>query len=188
MKSCRLILDGEERRDWPAAEGMPVFSADSKRVAYPAQGAVIVDGIPTPHRGRMLNGSLTFSPDGTRVAFAAAADKASFVTVDGRVGRLRPGLGRVRVARARSFLTFSPDSRHVIYAVTDASGARVAVDEQFETTTYDDIGEYLAFDTPHVVAFVARRGGEILRVTIDLTGSPSALAPTPRRGTQTRWP
>ena len=63
--------------------GTPIFSPDSKHVAYEAKKGekwiLLVDG-----QSGMGIGSLIFSPDGKRVAYMAVKGKKPIVVVDGK--------------------------------------------------------------------------------------------------------
>jgi hypothetical protein len=167
----RLVVDGVETTDGPAPTGPPVFSSDGKRLAYPAERAVVIDGASAPCEGRVGDESLVFSPDGTRLASALQAGNVWQVVVDGKAGRSRERLRAFRVAGRRSVISFTDDSRHFIYAYQREDTVRVAIDDAWESPPYDDIGGMLVFDSPTTVAFAARRGRDLLRVEIDIAAA-----------------
>ena len=91
---------------------MPIFSPDSKRLAYTARsdrgnGFVVVDG----KEGKIYDDvhRPIFSSDSKRVAYVATSGDKYFVVVDGNEGKkyVLPNYP------SNSFATFSPDSKHV---------------------------------------------------------------------------
>jgi hypothetical protein len=113
-----LILHGLSA-DW-AGISNPVFSPDSKRVAYLARRgkddfAVILDGtaMAVPKLERVL-GDPVFSPDSRHVAFVGYANRTAQLYVDGAP------IGEAIEARAESraeALTFDPTSRRVAFVL-----------------------------------------------------------------------
>jgi WD40 repeat protein len=87
-----LVLDGQERREhnyhwYSSVLSRPVFSPDSRRVAYLAQDLETNEYyvVPDGHSGKRYTyikyGSLQFSPDSRRFAYVVENDEA-FVVVD----------------------------------------------------------------------------------------------------------
>jgi hypothetical protein len=95
------------------------LSRDGKKFAYVEKrdnGVVVVasDGESEPYE-KVLDGSITFSPDGQHVAFAISRDQKCAVVLDGKTGStLTAGI-------APTSLVFSPDNRRLAYVAEIAS-------------------------------------------------------------------
>jgi hypothetical protein len=135
--SWRVVIDGHEEKEYaegafgfrPGDFSMPIFSPDSRHVAYhAAQGIagmsrkrecfVVRDGI----EGKDYGGThfLVFSPDSQHLAYVAAAP--AVMVVDGNEGKKYDRIGRP---------VFSPDSAHLAYyagAAADTRSWRIVVD------------------------------------------------------------
>ncbi|HOK09763.1 MAG TPA: hypothetical protein PLJ10_08895, partial [Candidatus Hydrogenedens sp.] len=78
-------------------EGSPIFSADSRRVAYSAKRGgkwfVVVDGEEGKEYDGIGAGSLIFSPDSRRVMYSAGRGNKRFVVVDGEESKGYDGIG-----------------------------------------------------------------------------------------------
>jgi dipeptidyl aminopeptidase/acylaminoacyl peptidase len=112
---------------------------------------LVVDGQETgPEYADADGESLTFSPDGQRIAFVATIDKEQCCVVDGE-----PGPGQYSI----SDLTFSPDSRRVAYGASNGRKHYVLVDGEMGPEFNMPIDGRLCFspDSKHV-AYVARHG------------------------------
>lgn len=114
------VVDGKEGRSYGDIMGGSLrFSPDSKKVAYIAanyspkkpEAFVVVDGVEGKHYPAA--GAYTvFSPDSRRLAYMARVAKSQVtLVVDGEEGKVYDAWN---IERA----TFSPDSRHVAYAVS----------------------------------------------------------------------
>jgi Tol biopolymer transport system component len=127
--SSFVVVDGEESSGYGTVRNFH-FSSDSKRYGFEAyaghgQGWVaVVDGKPGPNLYDLAEGSLTFSPDGSRVAYAGAARiGASTAVIDGQeqqvpIGTFQPRLVRNPLAwrgRGKQHLVFSRDGKHLAY-------------------------------------------------------------------------
>ena len=85
--SEKVLSDMEHSPEqWP-----PATEEASKRVAHVAKvgdkKCVMMDGKPGKHYDRIIEGSLTFSPDWERLAYVAQESKQQFVVVDGQEQR-----------------------------------------------------------------------------------------------------
>ncbi len=96
--------------------GNPVISADGTKVAYAvvigalAEEAVVINGALGPKfSGAITKDSLTFSPDGQRIAYILEDKRKQEVVVDGKPGKT---FDRI----VKDSLVFSPDSRKLAYA------------------------------------------------------------------------
>ncbi|MBN1516607.1 PD40 domain-containing protein [Candidatus Sumerlaeota bacterium] len=113
----RLVMDGEEGLLHENISSFsPVFSPDSKRVAYVAKkdskSAVIIDGEEVGAYDKVGMGRPVFSPDSLRMGFVAYDEGKWFVVIDGEAG---PRHERV----SENSLVFSPDSQRYAYAVKE---------------------------------------------------------------------
>ena len=120
-----LVHDDEEGEQFDGlGEMVPLFSPDSKRVAFVGirreQSFVVVDG--KTGQGYDAVGGITFSPDSRRVAFMASRGDEHFVVLDGIQQPLRfdglQGDGPL----------FSPDSSRLGYIGRRGSDWMVVVD------------------------------------------------------------
>ena len=104
------------------AVSFPVFSPDSKRVAYRGtQGGktfIVIDGVKGNSYDRIIE-SMAFSPDSKHFAYGALLDKKWFVVVDGVAGKEHDGINDI---------TFSPDSKRIAYIAWRSRRAFVVVD------------------------------------------------------------
>jgi hypothetical protein len=108
--TCIFVVDEVEGEVHDSTtSGTPLFSPDSRRLAYGAtsrnQSRVIVDG----KAGKAYDGigTVCFSPDSQRVAYSAQRNDRYFVVLDGREGKPHARLGQG--------LFFSPDSTRLVY-------------------------------------------------------------------------
>jgi hypothetical protein len=159
-----VAVVGEE--EYPSAK-CPTVSPDGKRVAYVAirrgHQVAMVDGVSGPAYEQVwISG---FSPDSKRLAYAAARDGWYYVVVDGR--EYRGGADSV---------TFSLDSKHVVYWSLTPAGWELMVDG-VSAGTYDrllwlDIIRSLqfVFDSADSFHAAAVRNGCAVRVEVKIAG------------------
>ena len=124
-----VVLDGKKGTAYDFVYH-PVFSPDSRRLAYQALTdsgyRVVVDGVAgNPYETIEWH---EFSPDSRRLAYVAGRAKAEFLVVDGVEGRAYERIG--------SFC-FSPDSKRVAYEATRDSHDVLVLDGR-EVGQYDD--------------------------------------------------
>jgi hypothetical protein len=93
-----IVVDSVRSRPW-AGIGEVLFSAD-QRLAYVANDSgrwrVIHEGAPSPLFEAVMQGSLTFSPDGRRLAFVVAEGDGFRTVLDGELGPLYQAIGALR--------------------------------------------------------------------------------------------
>jgi WD40-like Beta Propeller Repeat len=130
--------------------GRVVFSPDSRRLAYvgyrtvsqeifrhlppfrvPVKHSLVLDGSEGEPFDRIVLGSVVFSPDSRRVAFAAERQGKFVVVVDGSEGPwFEDNYNPV----------FSPDSRHVAYVGGPVGSRTAIVDGEIVSGKYPDVG------------------------------------------------
>jgi Tol biopolymer transport system component len=130
--------------------GKPVFSPDSRRLAYvayrnapqeifrhlppfrvPVKHFLVVDGSEGEEYDRIVHGSVVFSPDSSRIACAAERHGKFRVVVDGREGRqFDDNYNPV----------FSPDGRHVAHVGGTVGSRSAVVDDEIISGKYPDVG------------------------------------------------
>ena len=93
---------------------------------------VVVDGQEGPQYDSFGEGTLAFSPDSKRLAYAAGKGKRCFVVVDRQEGRTYDNIGT-------GSPVFSPDGKHVAYGAKKGQKWFVVVDGK-EGPQYDGIG------------------------------------------------
>jgi WD40 repeat protein len=159
-----------------------VFSQDGKRVAYAASEGIskkfiVIDGEPGQERYQGVAG-LSFSPDGTRFAFAAKLDSKIFAVIDGVEHPTNIAGSFPRNPATAGAPIFSPDSRHVAFVRSrtgvgkkfwkgKVGGELEIVVDGVASETYDRIAD-LVWEGPRTVRTVACRKGQCFRVELEL--------------------
>jgi Tol biopolymer transport system component len=162
-----VVVDATEGEEYIQVS-RPVFSPDSKRLAYWAicesgRRVVVVDGA----KGKEYDdvGIPIFSPDSKRVAYVIenAAGK-HVVTIDGVEGTPYDEIGENNPV-------FSPDSKRAAYVAARGEKQLLVVDS-VETKEYEAalMGGKLAFDGPNALHVLGQRGGEFFRVEVEIQG------------------
>jgi Tol biopolymer transport system component len=105
-------------------------------------------------------GTLIFSPDGKRLAYAVQTGNKWHVVVDGKEGRPYDSV-------ISGTLAFSPDGKRVAYGAEQGNKQSVVVDEK-ESRQYDSIvtlgGGKIVFDSADGLHYLAAKGGAIYLV------------------------
>jgi dipeptidyl aminopeptidase/acylaminoacyl peptidase len=111
---------------------------------------VVVDGTSGEAFDAVAEGTLRFSPDGKRVAYAAGREKQWCVVVDGKAGAWYPQIGQI---------AFSPDSKTIAYVARRPDEQMVVVGEKPQRA-FDRVGDgTLVFSSGgRRLAYVARSG------------------------------
>lgn len=103
-----VVVDSVRSRPWPGIG--EVVLGPNQRLAYAANDSgrwrVILDGTQLSFFDAVMQGSLTFSPDGRRLAFVVAEGDAFRVVVDGEPGPLYQAVGALR---------FDPEGNRLAY-------------------------------------------------------------------------
>jgi len=139
-----VVLDGESGRAYGSV-GRPVFTPDGARVAHSAceqcgRGNGKLPAMFVLVGGERIGGDYTgiddrirFSPDGSRIGFAAERGPDQFVVVDNKEEKVYAGV-------MSESLLFSPTGRDLVYAaVNDASRSFVVV-SGIEGKEFDSVG------------------------------------------------
>jgi hypothetical protein len=130
--------------------GRPLFSPDCRRLAYvayrtvpqqvfryvppyriPVKHHIVVDGDEGEPFDRIVHGSVIFSPDSRRVAYAAERQGEFLIVVDSKEGQ-----------RFRDIYhpVFSPSSRHVAYVGGRVGSRSAVIDGEIVSAKYPDVG------------------------------------------------
>jgi hypothetical protein len=162
------VVDGKEGKAYNSITSMR-FSPDSKHLVYAARrGAdglhvLVRDGIETKYADVNLG---PFSPDGSHLATAARFGTNWLVLVDGRKLDPQPRPD----PRDFSFcpfadLTFSPDSRHLVYINRGPSTNFSVVLDGSIINSFERMGVSPTFSPDSKrLAYVVRRGGKVVPV------------------------
>lgn len=117
-----VMVDGRQLGEPVDAVVMPpVFGPLGRHVAVGVEVGgtrrVVLDGTPQPAFDNLVAGSLVFSFDGSRLAYAAARGGKYVLVVDGKAGREHEKIGSAPV--------FSPDGKRVAYLAVDGQSETV---------------------------------------------------------------
>ena len=118
-----MVVDGVPSRPWTGI-GEVLFGPGQQLVYVAADlggWQVVLEGTPSASFEAVMHGSLTFSPDGCRLAFAVAEGNQFCVVVDGEFGFFYEAIGALR---------FGPDSERLAYVVRKGSQQYLALDNQ----------------------------------------------------------
>jgi len=168
-----VVIDGVESKPYDSiAPQKPVFSPDSKRVAYIAQigpgdprfGSteqfVVLNGEAGKHYGNIWP-YVMFSPDSQHVIYIAANESSRpgmagaqyFLVEDGKEGKTYTGNGYIT---PQQNITFSPDCKRLAFTVWDGKQVTPVIDGM-EGKPYESVAEHsfvFSPDSKHI-AFLA---------------------------------
>jgi WD40 repeat protein len=141
----------------------PVFSPDSKRLAYVVgapegvKSIVVVDGKEWPPVERMAQtNGLRFSPDSKRLAVVCGEGELFFLIVDGTNGPSYQVLGAPK---------FSPDGQRLAYGASPRAGKYMLVVDGKAGAEYDSISDpVFSPDSKHVACVCMRDGKKMVVV------------------------
>ena len=180
-----VVVDGLEFSAFErSAEGMPVWSPDSRHFAFFAKNdegrfVAVVDGEMGEAWDMTLPGSFWFSPDSSRFAYAVMDGEFGRIVVDGEAG---PRYRNV------SGFTFGPDGRHFAYVAIFEQSMSVVVDGVEMAAAIAFVKNTLRFDSPtqlRVMRLDGDHGEQVVDLQIDLIGLPEArTAPTGQPATK----
>lgn len=133
---ARLVVDGDLFGDWHPAPIAPVFSPDSRRLAFAAENRnvakhersrdyhqwMVVDGVAQPEHGLISAdpAGIQFSPDSRRLMYATILDGRLRLVVDGQGWPVHDGI---------EIPTFSPDGHRLVYGAKGPRGVVLAGEE-----------------------------------------------------------
>jgi Tol biopolymer transport system component len=180
MPQNYIVLDDVPQKSYDATSGFPVFSPDSKRLAYAAlkgtNWMLVVDDKVFDDRNTFEYSHIPiFSPDSQHLAYASLIGTNWFAIVDGIVEKKSKTIWPDPV--------FSPDSKRLIYLKQQGEKFIPVFGElygkeydQFLTcnpflNTTGVIGRrdmVFAFDERKVIHAIAQRGDEILRLEFEI--------------------
>jgi hypothetical protein len=166
-----IVVDGKAGLNYTGLAGVPVFSADSRHMAYAARNTqnqwfAVVDGVerhdkhPSAKGHPGISPDLLFSLDGRRLAYVASVDSGSavkqFVVVDGQEGAQYDEIAG---------LAMSPNGERVAYAARTGNQWAVVVDGREGPRHEGVLGQTPVFspDGRHV-AYAGRDGGRVFVV------------------------
>ena len=153
-----VVVDGQEKSPCDEVLPLPVFSADSKRLAYGVRKSggicqLVVDDAPAGAYEGIH--AIAFSPDSRRVSAVVSQGGKQVVMIDGKPGR---GYDEIQAAS----LAFSPDSQSIAYAARRADKWHVVLDG-LESRPYDALvfAAPLAFDANGALRLFATRSRQV---------------------------
>lgn len=173
-KKWSVIVDGQAYGSFENEIDWIVFSPDSKHFAFATElednTAVFLDGRSIGSHEEV--GLPAFSPDGSRIAYAARIGKKWTLAVDGVPQK--PYL----FANNPTFSVpvFSPDGSHLAYVITEVNGGqRVVVDGVGGKLYQTVLGSRVVFDDNSHFHYLVHRAPQILLVEEELSAEPEPL-------------
>jgi hypothetical protein len=158
-----VVAGGKLRGPWLGI-GEIVWSPDGKQIAYSATEHRLWTVVRNSTRGNyydaILQGSIAFSPDGTRLGYVVQDGRWIRAVVDEKPGPKFEGIGH---------LAFSADSRHHGYVARREGVAYVVVNGQ-SSSGYDAIADLVMAPKGFRWAILARENGRWHVVSFDDKG------------------
>jgi WD40 repeat protein len=161
-----FMVVNDSEKPIPGIAGMTVFSSDSKRIAYLVSDemgkkyhVVVDDDLLGSYKGIVPP---QFSPDSTKFAFGVMVNKnKAFVITNGNEGKTYRWVGD---------LSFSPNSKHLVYSARDKKNWYVVLNGE-EIATYKEVGSFtFSEDSSHLAYFAVYKDGGATIVVDGLEG------------------
>ena len=167
LGSVKVVVDGKSDPEYDGImDRNPVFSEDTKHVAYAARKAdqwfVVVDGKIGPKWDMLLENSLVLSEDGKHCAYVAKKERSWFVVLDDKVSPPYEEVGGAP--------KFSKDGQHVAYAAQN-NGKQFVVLDGKPCPEYDGIGAVALSPDGQRLAYAGQQDG-LQFVVVDGKKSP----------------
>ncbi|MEW6079002.1 MAG: hypothetical protein AB1724_14400 [Thermodesulfobacteriota bacterium] len=169
-KTFRVWLDGVSNKTHDGVtEQSPFFSPQNNRLAYIAQENakmfVVIDD--QEHARYKFVGTITFSPDGSRLAYRVENEnKKQQVVVDGQPGPLFDWGITKEVG-----IIFSPDSQHMAYVGINDNSSFVLVKDNKKMSSYEKIENVIFSPDSRHIAYKAMEKGKWFVVLDDKKGA-----------------
>ena len=118
-----VIVDGVHSRPWTGIG--EILFGPRQQLVYVASDLegwqVVLEDVPSAFFESVMQGSITFSPDGCRLAFVVAEGNQSRVVINGKLGPLYEGIGALR---------FGLESKRLAYIVRKGTHQYLALDDR----------------------------------------------------------
>lgn len=196
--SSFAVVDGQESAGYAQISNVQ-FTRDSRRHAFEARylntpggggSVVVVDGKEGPKLYGITANSLTFSADGSRIAYMGNTTVAEAVAVvDGAVQKAPAGAFQARLAKpgmTQSYFMFSPDGRRIarVEGLLDGTGRNVVVldgtrqtpGHLFSMPVFSPDGRRFAYAAWFNQRWLLSVDGKSMPIDGDLYEAPGALA------------
>ena len=133
----KVVVDGQEQKEYEYVLDGPAFSAVGQRLAYSAKindksWAVIDNGKELKPYENLIKGSLSFSPDGQHLAYGAVVNGKYFVVIDEQEHKQY-----ANCCGDYKSPIFSPDSQHMVYFASNEDEKQFMVLDGVEGKRYD---------------------------------------------------
>ena len=152
-----VITDGTQSRCWTGI-GEVMYGPKQRfvYVAYDSNGwYVVLDGVPSDSFEAVMQGSLTFSPNGKHLAYVVASGNQFRVVIDGELGFIYESIAALR---------FCPDSETLVYIVRERRQEYIAMDKEL-IGPFNQIADYTIGQNGKLGILVSDQDG--WRVVID---------------------
>lgn len=161
-----VVVDGVDSKEYMGInKSAPVFSPDSKHVAYAApvdkwtRWTIVLDGVEGNKYDKIDTDSLVFSPNSNRLAYTATRDQKKLIVLDGGDGEAFDSV---------TTPLFSPDSNRLAYVASNKGKSLVVTDGTgrgpLKEKEYDGIDDITFSPDSSRLAYTAKHGENVLAV------------------------